>query len=51
MSNLKITRNSNMYIKIKSIDGGYIESQSVEANLLYEILIELRKGNPSTISI
>ena len=46
----KVTKESNNRIKVTDSDGGYIESQSVEANLLFLILNALEKAlaRPST---
>ena len=40
---MKIERDENHHVIIKSDDGGSISSQSVEANLLFAILEELKE--------
>ena len=40
---MKIERSSDLMVKVIDNDGGSIESQSVEANILYEMLQELKQ--------
>lgn len=43
MSEIKINRNKEMWVKVTCPDGGFMNSQSVEANLLFEILQKLEE--------
>ncbi|MBI4155425.1 hypothetical protein HY498_05070 [Candidatus Woesearchaeota archaeon] len=45
---MKIERAGEVWIRISDKDGGVIVSKSVEANLLFEILKELKKAQKST---
>ncbi len=40
-----IERKDNLWIEVRDKDGGFIQEQSVQSILLYEILKELRKLN------
>jgi len=40
---MKIERSPDFRIKVRGDDSGFIVSQSVEANILYEILQELKR--------
>ena len=40
---MKIERSKDLRIKVTDNDGGVIESQSVDAHILYEILQELKQ--------
>ena len=40
---MKIERSSNLRIRVTDNNGGFIESQSTESNILYEILQELKR--------
>lgn len=44
---ITIERDDNGYVKVLFNDGGYIKTQSVEANLLYQIVcsLEMLKKN------
>lgn len=51
MSEVKIELNRHMKIRITAEDGGFIESQSVEANLLFAILEKLEEVRCGLIDI
>jgi hypothetical protein len=48
---MKIKRDENQHIMVVAENGGYIQSQSVEANLLYEILQKLEEIRCGLIDI
>lgn len=42
--NIQVTRTSNMKVRVSGADdGGFLESQSIEANLLFAILEKLEE--------
>lgn len=46
---VKIQRKDNMKIRVTDKDGGFIESQTVEANILYDCLQTIKTLNDKEV--